>query len=70
LCGVADDWPRICPKLDDAGKLKQEMILVWCVVRFHSWFSKVYPLTWWNSNAIRNDLVRTLAKGGMSDADE
>ena len=22
---------RICPKLDDAGRLKQEMILVWCV---------------------------------------
>jgi coatomer subunit beta len=24
---------RICPKLDDNGKLKQEMILVWCVSR-------------------------------------
>ena len=23
---------RICPKLDDAGKLKQEMILVWYVL--------------------------------------
>ena len=22
---------RVCPKLDDAGKLKQEMILVWYV---------------------------------------
>lgn len=24
---------EVCPKLDDAGKLKQEMILVWCVRR-------------------------------------
>lgn len=28
ICKHADMY-RICPKLDDAGKLKQEMILVW-----------------------------------------
>ena len=22
---------EVCPKLDESGKLKQEMILVWCV---------------------------------------
>lgn len=28
---IRADGTRICPKLDDAGKLKQEMILVWYV---------------------------------------
>jgi len=47
---------EVCPKYDDSGKLKQEMILVVCVAKFSCWLfsTDIIP-----SNAIRNDLVST-----------
>lgn len=45
---------EVCPKLDDNGKLKQEMILVWSVaISFSFLVTNVPPCL---SNAIRNDL--------------
>lgn len=46
---------EVCPKYDENGKLKQEMILVVCVPP--SAPSVFFSLTS-SSNAIRNDLVR------------
>jgi hypothetical protein len=47
---------EVCPKYDDNGKLKQEMILVVCVVTVLASISlRSRP----PSNAIRNDLVST-----------
>ena len=60
---------EICPKLDENGKLKQEMILVWCAhssytthrpARASPALSTDLPLLSSLSNAIRNDLVRSI----------
>ena len=45
---------EVCPKYDDNGKLKQEMILV-VYVRLLLWFDIFSDFV--RSNAIRNDLV-------------
>lgn len=44
---------EVCPKYDDNGKLKQEMILV-VYVLFYLWFCRALTPC---RNAIRNDLV-------------
>lgn len=48
---------EVCPKYDDSGKLKQEMILVVCALLYP--FSQLYSADLFPSNAIRNDLVST-----------
>ncbi len=47
---------EVCPKLDDSGKLKQEMILVWYVGNKSLTTLPLLTLILRNSNAIRNDL--------------
>ncbi len=36
---------EVCPKLDESGKLKQEMILVWCVCDVECWSISVLTCT-------------------------
>jgi len=50
---------EVCPKYDENGKLKQEMILVVCVFNNHSSLCYII-LTCLCSNAIRNDLVSSV----------
>ena len=55
---------EICPKLDENGKLRQEMILVWCVPTPPAKLVGIQVLTLIapnvRSNAIRNDLVSSV----------
>ena len=54
---------EVCPKYDENGKLKQEMILVVCALLY--FFDQLRSADYYSSNAIRNDLVSAFVLMGV-----